>query len=126
MSEHLVFVDTFRIKPGRAAEFKQAATEICQTVSDGEPRLLAYTIYVSDDGSEGTGLQVHPDYASVKHHRTVMAGHFGTIMQLAEIVRMEIYGPLSARRLEQIRETARLFGDVPVIARDLHAGFFRP
>ncbi|MCW2621149.1 MAG: hypothetical protein JWL64_751 [Frankiales bacterium] len=126
MSEHLVFVDTFRIRPGRAEEFRQAAKEICEVVSAGEPRILAYTIYVSDDGSEGTGLQVHPDYESVKRHRTVMATEFGRIMELAEIVRMEIYGPLSERRLQQIRDTARLFGDVPVIARNLTAGFFRP
>jgi hypothetical protein len=45
---------------------------------------------------------------------------------LAEIVRIETYGPLSDRRLEQIRDTAHAFGDVPVIARPLHAGFFRP
>jgi quinol monooxygenase YgiN len=125
MSEHLVFIDTFRIRPGRTEEFRQAAAQICAAVSAGEPRILAYTIYVSDDGSEGTGLQVHPDFASVKQHRVVMAAEFGRIMELAEIVRMEVYGPLAEHRLQQIRDTAKLFGDVPVTARNLTAGFFR-
>ncbi|MCW2526179.1 MAG: hypothetical protein JWM76_1039 [Pseudonocardiales bacterium] len=125
MSEQLVFIDTFRIRPGRVDEFKLAATNICAAVSAEEPRIMAYTIYVSDDGRDGTGLQVHPDYESVKRHRVVISAHFATIVELAEIVRMEIYGPLSERRLQQIRETAKAFGDVPVIARNLHAGFFR-
>jgi hypothetical protein len=126
MSEHLVFVDTFRIRLGRVEEFKQAATEICKVVSAGEPRLIAYTIYISPDGTEGTGLQIHPDYESVKRHRVVIGDLFGKIMELAEIVRIEIYGPLSDRRLQQIRDTTQAFGEVPVIARALHAGFFRP
>ena len=87
--------------------------------------MIAYTIYVNEDGTEGTGLQIHPDYESVKFHRTVLADHFGQIIELAEIVRMEIYGPLAAHRLQQIRDTTKAFGDVAVIGRPLEAGFFR-
>jgi hypothetical protein len=125
VNELLLFVDTFRIRPGRRAEFEQAAREIVDFVGAHEPRLLHYSIYLSESGLDGTGLQIHPDYDSVKRHRVVLGEQFGKIMELAEIVRIEIYGALSERRLAQIRNTAQAFGPVEVTAKGLAAGFHR-
>jgi hypothetical protein len=123
--ENLVFVETFTIRPGRLDDFGRAAAEIVEFVAANEPQLLAYGIYVSEDGTEGTVLHVHPDYESVKRHGTVIAAVVGRLVELTETPTLEIYGPLAEHRLAQIRGAMQAFGSVSVMAKDLSAGFFR-
>ena len=37
-----------------------------------EPRVIAFNIYVNDEGTEVTGVQVHPDAASMEFHMQVL------------------------------------------------------
>lgn len=125
MNDLLLFLDSYRIRPGRLAEFQDAVRDITAFVEANEPQMLHYSNFIHLDGVRGTGVQIHPDYDSVKRHRVVLSERFATIMDLAEIVRIEIFGNLSERRLSQIRETAQGFGPVEVIAKDFAAGFHR-
>jgi hypothetical protein len=73
MSEqHLIFVDTFQIREGRAAEFRDLATEICAMVAAQEPDIVAYSVYVDPDGSRGSGVMIHRDCESVSRHGKMM------------------------------------------------------
>jgi quinol monooxygenase YgiN len=126
MSEHLIFVDTFRIKPGRLEEFRQIAAEICAAVAEEEPLVIEYSIHLSEDATHGIGTQVHTSYESVQHHGRLMRRYADRIMELTEIVGQDIYGPLPAAHLAAIRATTAKYGEVEVRAFDRCAGFVRP
>jgi quinol monooxygenase YgiN len=126
VSEHLIFVDTFRVKPGRLEEFRQTAAEICAAVADEEPLVVEYSIHLSDDATHGIGTQVHPSYESVQHHGRLMRRFADRIMELTEIVSQDIYGPLPEDHLAAIRATTAKYGDVEVRAFARCAGFIRP
>jgi quinol monooxygenase YgiN len=125
VSEHLIFVDTFRVRPGRLDEFRQLAAEICAVVANEEPQVIEYSIHVSDDRMRGVGTQVHPNYESVQHHGRLMRRFAERIVELTEIVSQDIYGPLPPAHLAAIRATTRTYGDVQVRAFDRCAGFAR-
>ncbi len=125
MSEHVVFVDTYRIRDGKVDEFKQATEEIVEFVAAQEPQLIAYGVYINEEGTEATGFQIHPDSESVERHFAVAGPRFGPIMELIEVAKIEVYGKPSDRVLEQMHQMARSFGSVQVSVKDLHAGFIR-
>jgi quinol monooxygenase YgiN len=125
VSEHLIFVDTFRVKPGRLEEFRQMAAEICGAVADEEPQVIEYSIHLSADRMHGVGTQVHADYESVQHHGRLMRRFAERIMELTEIVSQDIYGPLPPAHLAAIRATTGTYGDVEVRAFDRCGGFVR-
>ena len=125
MSEPIVFFESFRIPPGKAEEFRQAAAEVCSVINSREPQLIAYKIYASDDGSAGTALHIHPDDASLEYHQGVMEQVMGRLVPLIELVKIDICGELSERGLEEVRRRAQAFGDVSVVSSPLQAGFLR-
>jgi hypothetical protein len=126
VSEHLIFVDTFRIRTGRDTEFRHLATEICAAVAHEEPRVIGYSLYVTDDGSHGTGIMIHPNDESVQAHGKIMRRYSARIMELTQLVRQEIFGPLPSARVDQIRRSVAQLGDIEVQTHDRLAGFIRP
>jgi hypothetical protein len=125
MPEPIVIVESLRVRSGQAESLQQAIVELCATVDAQEPRLIAYKVYVNDDATEVTVLNVHPDVASLEHHQRVLSEVFGPLIDLVEIVRIDVCGELPKTALQQIRDMAQLFGDVTIAARPAEFGFLR-
>jgi hypothetical protein len=61
MTAPFIFVATYRIKEGKLEEYEKLWRGLVEFVQANEPRLLAFNTYASEDGTEATTIQVHPD-----------------------------------------------------------------
>ena len=66
MSEAFIFVGTHSIREGKLQDLKQYEQELVALVEANEPRLIAFHIFVNEDGTQATTIQVHPDAASME------------------------------------------------------------
>ena len=129
MSEAIVYVDTSDVREGALEELKAAIKRLVDFVDANLPRLIAYNVYLSDDGARITVVHVHPDSASLEYHMGVAGPVFRRFVDLVTLTSIHVYGEPSEKVLKQLHEKARLLGrgavavEVEVDAR--HAGFTR-
>jgi hypothetical protein len=125
MSDAIVYVDTSEVREGALEELKTGMKELVDFIAANEPRLLAYNVYFSDDGTGMTVVHVHTDSASLEHHLEVAGPVFRRFVDLVTLSSIHIYGEPSAKVLKQVHEKARLLGRDVVVVDTLHAGFTR-
>jgi len=125
MSQPLVYVDTSDVREGALEELKGALQELAEFIEANEPQLLAYNVYISDDGSRMTVMHVHADSASLDYHMDVAGPRFGRFADLVTLSSIHIYGEPSEKARRQLHDKARLLGTGDVIVQALHAGFSR-
>jgi quinol monooxygenase YgiN len=125
MSDLILYVDTSDVREGALEELKPAIRELVDFVEANEPRLIAYNVYLSDDGTKMTVVNVHPDSASLEYHMTVAGPLFRRFVELVTLSSIHIYGEPSERVLRQSKEKAQLLGRGAVVVEPLFAGFAR-
>lgn len=121
----IVYVDMSDVREGALEDLKAGMKELVDFVEANEPRILAYSVYFSDDGARMTVVHVHPDSASLEYHLEVAGPVFRRFVELVTLSSIHIYGDASAKVLEQSHEKARLLGRGDVTVEALHAGFTR-
>jgi|Tabmets5t2r1_1033131.scaffolds.fasta_scaffold06927_2 quinol monooxygenase YgiN len=124
MSEPFIFIGTHTLREGKLEGFKKACRELVEVVEANEPRLIAFNIYVDEDGAEATVVQVHPDPDSMLFHMQVAREHISEAYQsvLEETQRIDVYGKPSDTVLETIRQLAG--SEVPLSLKTHHLGGF--
>jgi hypothetical protein len=125
MSGPLVYVDTSEVRKGALEELKGAIDELVEFVDANEPQLIAYNVYLSDDGRQMTVVHVHPDSASLEYHMDVAGPAFRKFADLITLSSIRVYGEPSEKALRQLNEKARLLGCGDVVVQGLHTGFAR-
>ena len=125
MSDAIFYVDISDVRDGALEELKAGMNELVEFVEANEPRLIAYNVYFSDDGTRMTVVHVHPDTASLEHHMEVAGPVFRRFVDLVTLSAIHIYGEPSEKLLQQAHEKARLLGDGDVVVDALHSGFTR-
>jgi quinol monooxygenase YgiN len=107
MSGPLIFVTTARIKEGKLENFKRFTKELLENVKAKEPQLISFNIFLNEDGTEMTSVQIHPDAASIDFHMKVLGqvleedmGEWIERADFLEIKHIEICGTPSAGLLE--------------------------
>jgi quinol monooxygenase YgiN len=125
MSDLIVYVDAAEVREGALEELRPAIAELVAFVEANEPRLIAYNVYLSDDGTNMTVVSVHPDSASLEYHMTVAGPLFRRFVELVTLSSIHIYGAPSDDALRQSFEKARLLGRGAVVVESLFAGFTR-
>lgn len=125
MSDAIVYVDTSDVREGALEELKAAIKELVDFIDANEPRIIAYNVYFTDDGSRITVVHVHPDSASLEYHMEVAGPVFRQFVELVTLSSIHIYGEPSEKLLKQLHEKARLLGRGTVEVAALHAGFTR-
>ena len=125
MSNPLVYVDTSEIRGGALEKLKEAIRELVEFIDANEPQLIAYNVYLSDDGSEMTVVHVHADAASLEYHMEVAGPAFRRFADLVTLSSIRVYGRPSEKALSRLHEKARLLGGDSVIVHGQHAGFSR-
>lgn len=68
MSELLIYVSTWKIKEGRLEDFKQFSRQIVEYYRQNEPQLIAFNIFLNEDETEMTSIQIHPNANSMDFH----------------------------------------------------------
>lgn len=71
MSDAIVYVDTSDVREGALEELKAGIKALVDFIDANEPRIIAYNVYFTDDGSRMTVVHVHPDAASLEYHMEV-------------------------------------------------------
>jgi quinol monooxygenase YgiN len=124
MSEPFIFIGTHTIREGKLEDFKKSCGQLVEVVEANEPRLIAFHLYVNEDGTEVTVVQVHPDADSMLFHMQVAREHISEAYQsvLEKTKRIDVYGKPSDAVLEMIRQLAG--SGVPLSVKAHHLGGF--
>jgi hypothetical protein len=125
MSDAILYVDTSDVREGALEELKVGMKELVDFVAANVPRVLAYNVYFSANGTTMTVVHIHPDTASLEHHLEVAGPVFRQFVELVTLSSIHIYGEPSEKVLEQAHEKARLLGRGEVVVDALHAGVTR-
>jgi hypothetical protein len=125
LSDVIVYVDVSEVREGALDELKAGLKNLVDFIEAKEPRLIAYNVYFSADGTRMTVVNVHPDSASLEYHMEVAGPLFRRFVELVTLSSIRIYGEPSEKALKQAHEKARLLGGGAVEVDALHAGFTR-
>ena len=125
MLDAIVYVDTAEVREGALEELKEGMKELVAFAQANEPRLIAYNVYFSDDGTRMTVVHVHPDSASLEYHMEVAGPFIRRFAELVTLSSINVYGEASEGLLAQLQEKAQLLGRGAVEVDALHAGFTR-
>ena len=121
----LIYVDTSEVREGAVEELKGAIEKLVEFIDANEPQIVAYSVYLSDDGREMTVVHVHADAASLEYHLDVAGPAFRELADLITLSSIRVYGEPSKRALMQLHDKARLLGRDDVAVHGLEAGFSR-
>ena len=127
MSDLILYVDKFGGSRGSARRVEDRPSESWSSSSkQTRPRLIAYNVYLSEDGTEMTVVNVHPDSASLEYHLAVAGPLLSTVRRARPALSsIHIYGKPSEKVLKQSHKKARLLGRGAVVVEPLFAGFAR-
>ena len=125
MTEPFIFIGTHALKEDKLEHFKQYSEDFCNLIEANEPRLIHFALYINDEGTEVTVVQIHPDADSMAFHMQVAAEHFVRAYDefLDATKSIQIYGTPSDTLLEQMKQVSS--SGVPVIVKSGMAGFNR-
>jgi hypothetical protein len=126
MSDAIVYIDVSDVREGALEELKAGMQELAAFVEANVPRIIAYNVYFSGDGTRMTVLHAHPDAASLENHMEVAGPMFRRYANLVTLRSIQIYGEPSEKALELSRAKAQLLGQgAELVVEPLHAGFSR-
>ena len=125
MTQPFIFVGTHKIKEGKLEEYKKQLQEVVEVVETNEPRLIAFNLYVDEDSNRITGVQVHPDAASMEFHMKVVAEHIREAYDYIEKTEsIDVFGKPTDALLGMLRQAAP--PGTPLRVLPIHeAGFTR-
>ena len=123
--EPIIAVDSSEIRNGKIDELKTGLTELAEFVEANEAEPIAYRIYIDEDGSRMTVVQIHPSSASMEHHMKLAGPIFQKFTDLVVLSRIDLYGRPSDGLVAEMRRKADLLGNAAVVVHELHAGFAR-
>jgi hypothetical protein len=124
MSHFVVYLDTSEVRPGVLGKLKVAMGQLASFVETNEPRIIAYSVYFSGDGSRMSVLHIHEDLPSLEYHLKVAGPQFPPIAPLVKLLTIEIFGSVTEEIMKQLQAKADLLGGT-VIIHDFGSGFTR-
>ena len=125
MSGPFIFIGTHRIADGKLEAFKKDANALVQLVQEGEPQLIAFNFFFSEDETEVSVVQVHPDADSMLTHMEVARQHITEATEDLIVTKdIQIYGPTNEAVLGMVTQLSQ--AGVPVAVKPVHFdGFIR-
>jgi hypothetical protein len=125
MPDPIVYVDRSEIRQGKLAEVRACIKDLVAFVEASEGWPFSYSIFVSEDGSTMTVVQVQPDSASLERHMQIAGQSFHRFIDLINLLKIDVYGSPSDSLREQLKAKATLLGSGRVEFHQLQAGFTR-
>jgi len=122
MSENIIIVGSSEIREGKLEELKAAMNGLVELVKTKEPQIIAYNVYLNENGTQLSVLQVYPDSASAEFQMGVTGPAFPK--ELINLSQIDIYGKPSQSLQEKMR-LSETTGSVSAFMHELHAGLSR-
>lgn len=125
MSGPLIFISHSTARPGKADTYRSHVKEATDLIESEEPRMIAFNSYASEDGTDVSTVQVHPDADSLDVHLRLFAERLGErAFEAVDTSEINIYGKPSEAALEML---AGLSQGMRVRVYPAHeGGFLRP
>jgi len=108
MSKPLIVISRFRVNEGKLEELKSYYQKILNIIESNQTRMIAFHGFLSEDGTEMTSIQVHPDTASMEYHMQVLKENwdqsFSQYSQMVQGTTIDYYGdpPESAIKMNDM------------------------
>jgi hypothetical protein len=124
MSQPFIFIATNKLKEGKLEDERRRVPGLCEFIEASEPRLIAFNEYASEDGSEVSVVQLHPDADSFEFHMGVVRERAARAYAetLEATTSVQVYGTPSDSVLEMLRQQAG--SGVALSVRPHHLGGF--
>ena len=109
MSNPFIFINTYKIRPGKAERYRQLCDEVTELVDAKEPDMLYFACGISDDGRDASTVQIHVDASNMANHMEIAGPIIGQAMQECldpSQMAIDIYGTPPAALLDQLRAVA--------------------
>ena len=106
MPEPLIFISTSTIKEGKLEGYEAYTREIVELVQANEPRLFAYSTYLSEDRTKATTVQIHPDAESMMFHMQLMRERIESAYEYIDLESVTFCGQLNDQALEMASQIA--------------------
>jgi hypothetical protein len=119
MSENIIIVGSSEIREGKLEELKAAMNGLVELVKTKEPQIIAYNVYLNENGTQLSVLQVYPDSALAEFQMGVTGPAFPK--ELINLSQIDIYGKPSQSLQEKMR-LSETTGSVSAFMHELHAG----
>ena len=125
MSEPLVYVDVSEVRVGSLDRLRGAIEELAEFIEANVPEVLAYNVFLSQDGTEMTVVHVHAEPASLDRHLITGGPAFRPLADLLTLKSITVYGEPSERAIGLLHEKAEMLGSGDVTVLRPRAGFSR-
>ena len=125
MSGSLVYVDVSEVKEGSLDRLEGAIEELAGFIEANVPDVLAYNVFLSEDGTQMTVVHVHAEAESLERHLTTAGPVFRKFSDLLTLKSIRVYGEPSERAVELLHEKASMLGSGDVTVLRPRAGFSR-
>ena len=125
MAQALVYVDTSEVRQGKREQLEEAIGELAEFIEANVPQVLAYSIYLSEEGREMTVVHVHAEPGSLDRHLETGGPVFRKFADLLKLKSIRVYGEPSERAVDLLREKASTLGSGDVTVLRPSAGFSR-
>jgi hypothetical protein len=126
LPDPIVYIDRSDIHKEKAEELKAGVGGLVEFVETHEPRLISYGFYIDEEAGQMTVVAIHPDSASLEFHIEIAGSEFRKLAHLITLRAIEVYGRLSDKARELLRQKAAMLGDGgSVVVRERYAGFAR-
>ena len=104
MSGSLVYVDVSEVKEGSLDRLEGAIEELAGFIEANVPDVLAYNVFLSEDGTQMTVVHVHAEAESLERHLMTAGPVFRKFSDLLTLKSIRVYGEPSERAVELLRE----------------------
>lgn len=124
MSGPLIFISHSKVKPGKLEAYQAHSKEATELVESEEPRMIAFNFYASEDETDVSTVQVHPDSESLDIHLKLFAERLrDRVSEALDTYEINVYG----RPNDAVLEFLGQMPGVRVRVQPMHeGGFLRP
>ena len=103
MADHVIYIDRFQLREGRAEEFRRYAADMTDLVKKNEPGALSFNFFMDETGLSGTAVFVFSDPESLDAHLELASSRFQEGYELLSATEIELLRRPSDRAAEMAR-----------------------
>lgn len=121
----VVYIDRSTVFEEHWDALKAGVQALAGFVDRHQPQMVTYGVYLDEPSKQMAVMSVHPDSASLERHIEVGGPEFKKLAPFLELREIEVFGRLSERAAELVRQKAAMLGHGAVTVHERFAGFER-
>lgn len=128
MSGPLIFNSHSTVKPGKLELYQKHLQDAVELVDSEEPRMIGFHFYASEDGTDVSTIQVHPDAESLDLHLRIFTEKLQALaFEALDTSEINVYGQPSDTAREMLSQMPAQLPGLRVRILPVHeGGFLRP